>query len=250
MGDYKMTDDMKKKETTIAEMVHEVKNPLTTVKGLLQLLKPYLVMIEKDRYADIAISEIERADELLTEYLRTDKSISSLQRPVCVNTLLEEMMLLFEREANVHRIHFHTEFDPYTPKVNVCRSELKQVLVNLVKNAVEALLEVKDHRVRTITLKTNVQGTRTNLIVKDNGAGMNQSTLAQLFTPFYTEKSYGTGLGLSICKKIMEKYDGSVTVESQKNKGTAFQISLPTPSVVEQMSNPFESIPTNKEKDH
>lgn len=228
---------MKKKETTIAEMVHEVKNPLTTVKGLLQLLKPYLVMIEKDRYADIAISEIDRADELLTEYLHSNKPISPMQKAVCVNTLMEEMMLLFEREANVQRIRFSLQLDPHFPKVNVCRSELKQVLVNLVKNAVEALVDVKDHRVRTISLETNIQGNRTNLMVKDNGSGMDQSTLTQLFTPFYTEKSYGTGLGLSICKKIIEKHDGFVTVESQKNKGTTFQISLPNPTNVEQMSN-------------
>lgn len=232
-----MTDDMKKKETTIAEMVHEVKNPLTTVKGLLQLLKPYLVMIEKDRYADIAISEIDRADELLTEYLHSNKPNSPMQKAVCVNTLMEEMMLLFEREANVQRIRFSLQLDPHFPKVNVCRRELKQVLVNLVKNAVEALVDVKDHRVRTISLETNILGNRTNLMVKDNGSGMDQSTLTQLFTPFYTEKSYGTGLGLSICKKIIEKHDGFVTVESQKNKGTTFQISLPTPTNVEQMSN-------------
>ena len=225
-----MTDDMKMKETSVAEMVHEVRNPLTTVKGLLQLLKPYLVMIEKDRYADIAISEIERADELLSEYLRTDQSFASIQRPVCVNTLLEEMMLLFEREANVHRIRFSTQFDPDFPKVNVCRSELKQVLVNLVKNAVEALIEVKENRVRTISFETYVQGNRTILMVKDNGIGMSQSTLAQLFIPFYTEKSYGTGLGLSICKKVIEKHGGLVTVESEINKGTTFQISLPTPT--------------------
>lgn len=240
-----MTDDMKKNETMVAEMVHEVKNPLTTVKGLLQLLKPYLVMIEKDRYADIAISEIDRADELLTEYLHSNKPISPNHRQVCVNTLLEEMILLFERELNVHRIQLHTRFDPHFPKVNVCRNELKQVVMNVVKNAVEAHVEVKDNRMRTITLETNVQGNRTNLIVKDNGAGMDPSTLAQLFTPFYTEKTYGTGLGLSICKKIIEKHNGLLTVESQKNIGTTFQISLPTQTYVEQLlegNTPLEDI--------
>ncbi|WP_391557945.1 nitrogen regulation protein NR(II) [Robertmurraya sp.] len=228
-----MTDDMKKCETTVAEMVHEVKNPLTTVKGLLQLLKPYLVMIEKEQYADLAISEINRADELLTAYANSNIAISPQQKLVCVNKLLEEMKLLFEREANVNRIQFYTHFDPDLPKVEVCRNELKQVLVNLVKNAVESLMEVKDNRVRKITLETNVQGKRIHVMVKDNGSGMDQATLAQLFTPFYTEKSYGTGLGLSICKKLIEKHDGLITVESQKNVGTTFQIALPSPADVD-----------------
>ncbi|AYA76384.1 hypothetical protein DOE78_13525 [Bacillus sp. Y1] len=228
-----MTDDMKKCETTVAEMVHEVKNPLTTVKGLLQLLKPYLVMIEKEQYADLAISEINRADELLTAYANSNIAISPQQKLVCVNRLLEEMKLLFEREASVYRIQFLTHFDPDLPKVKVSHNELKQVLVNLVKNAVESLMEVKDNRVRKITLETNVQGKRIHVMVKDNGSGMDQATLEQLFTPFYTEKSYGTGLGLSICKKLIEKHDGLITVESQKNVGTTFQIALPSPADVD-----------------
>lgn len=228
-----MTDDMKKCETTVAEMVHEVKNPLTTVKGLLQLLKPYLVMIEKEQYADLAISEINRADELLTAYANSNTPLSPEQKLVCVNKLLEEMKLLFEREANVNRIQFYTHFDPDLPKVKVCRNELKQVLVNLIKNAVESLMEVKDNRVRKITLETNVQGKRIHVMVKDNGSGMDQATLAQMFTPFYTEKSYGTGLGLSICKKLIEKHDGLITVESQKNVGTTFQLALLSPTDVD-----------------
>ncbi len=228
MGDKKMTDDMKKSDTLVAEMVHEVKNPLTTVKGLLQLLKPYLVMIEKERYADIAISEINRANELLNAYLNSNTSISPKRKLVCVNTVLEEMKLLFEREANVNRIQFHAELDPNFPKVNVCRNEFKQVLVNLVKNAVEALVEVKDNRMRVITLKTKMQGQRIHVIVEDNGSGMDQSTITQLFTPFYTEKSFGTGLGLPICKKIIEKHDGIISVKSQKSMGTTIQIALPS----------------------
>lgn len=228
-----MTDDKKKCETTVAEMVHEVKNPLTTVKGLLQLLKPYLVMIEKEQYADLAISEINRANELLTAYANSNTPISPQKKLVCVNLILEEMKLLFEREANVNRIQFYTHLYPDLPKVEVCRNELKQVLVNLVKNAVESLMEVKDNRVRKITLETNVQGKRIHVMVKDNGSGMDQATLGQLFTPFYTEKSYGTGLGLSICKKLIEKHDGLITVESQKNVGTTFQISLPSPTDVD-----------------
>lgn len=224
---------MKKRDTTVAEMVHEVRNPLTTVKGLLQLLKPYLVMIEKEQYADLAISEINRANELLTVYAHSNTAISSKQKLVCVNKVLEEMKLLFEREANVYRIQFFTHFNPDLPKVDVCRNEFKQVLVNLVKNAVESLMEVKDNRVRKITLETNNQGKRIQVLVKDNGSGMDQATLAQLFTPFYTEKSYGTGLGLSICKKLIEKHDGLITVESQQNVGTTFQITLPTPTDVD-----------------
>jgi nitrogen-specific signal transduction histidine kinase len=228
-----MTDEMKKCETMVAEMVHEVKNPLTTVKGLLQLLKPYLVMIEKEQYADLAISEINRADELLTAYVHSNIASSPQQKLVCANMLLEEMKLLFEREANVYRIQFHTQFDPDLPKVDVCRNEFKQVLVNLVKNAVESLMEVQEARVRKITLETNVQGNRIHVVVKDNGSGMDQATLEQLFTPFYTEKSYGTGLGLSICKKLIEKHDGLITVESKKNVETTFQIALPIPTDVD-----------------
>lgn len=224
---------MKKCDTTVAEMVHEVKNPLTTVKGLLQLLKPYLVMIEKEQYADLAISEINRANDLLTAYAHSNTTITTKHKLVCVNKVLEEMKLLFEREANVYRIQFYTHFDPDLPKVDVCRNEFKQVLVNLVKNAVESLMEVKDNRVRKITLETNIQGKRIHVMVKDNGSGMDQVTLTQLFKPFYTEKSYGTGLGLSICKKLIEKYDGLITVESQKNVGTTVQIALPFPADVD-----------------
>lgn len=212
-----------------AEAMHEIRNPLTTVRGFIQLFTPYLTSIQKQHYVQIALEEIDRANELIHQYLHSDYPGQSTQSIQCINTLLEEVCLLFAHEIQTRNIHLIKDFDSNLPQVNMNRNEIKQVMINLIKNAVEALSKSQVSTMSFLSIKSFVRNNQAVILIEDNGCGMSEETLHSLFTPFFTQKVEGTGLGLVICKKIIEKHRGTIKVESEQNKGTIFRMELPCP---------------------
>lgn len=209
-----------------AGIAHEIRNPLTTIKGFIQLIKPYLIEIEKDQYADIALNEIERANQILYQYLNAAKPQLNEQKEININDLLKDIALLYEGEANLRNIELETSFQANIPSVRMEENQLKQVLVNMVKNAMEAI-----QASRRIEGKIQLASMRMNntivISIKDNGCGLSEDSLNKLFTPFYSTKMSGTGLGLSICKQIIHESGGNIEISSRLNEGTTFRIQLP-----------------------
>ncbi|GLB60782.1 ATP-binding protein [Cytobacillus sp. NCCP-133] len=220
------SDYMANVDQLAAGIAHEIRNPLTTVKGFIQLLKPYLFEIGKEQYADIALGEINRANEIIYEFLNTAKPAKNIKTDIAINKIIKEMAILFDSEARLQNIDLSIELSNADPYVAGDSKQIKQVLVNIIKNALEALQYNKRPQ-SCIQIKSEVKHSKSIIIVGDNGPGMAQETLDQLFTPFFTTKEKGTGIGLMVCKKIIEAHEGCILINSQPDAGTIFKIELP-----------------------
>ncbi|CAG9606408.1 ATP-binding protein [Pseudoneobacillus rhizosphaerae] len=206
-------------------IVHEIRNPLTVVGGFLQLLKPYLIEIGKEQYVDIALEELKRADQLIYEFLNESKPSEQTPKRISLNQIVKDTSLLYECEAILKNITIRNRFTDEEIDFVANDKQLKQVFLNLLKNALEAI-ELRQDKSRNgiIDYYTVMEENRAVVVIKDNGCGMNEQTLRNLFLPFHTTKDTGTGVGLSVCKRIIEEHHGTITVESTEGFGTMFRI--------------------------
>ncbi len=211
-----------------AGIAHEIRNPLTTVKGFIQLIQPDLSEIGKEQYAIIALDEIERANDIIYEFLNAAKPQQNKKKQIYVNKLISDIMILFESEAILRSFEIETVYECENEKLYIDIKQIKQVLVNIVKNAIEAISENRENIKGIIRFVTNCNNDHVVILIQDNGIGMKKETIDQLFKPFFSTKESGTGIGLTVCKKIIEDHGGNIMVSSTPNQGTTFQIELPT----------------------
>ncbi|MFC5470612.1 ATP-binding protein [Cohnella suwonensis] len=210
-----------------AAIAHEIRNPLTSIRGFIQLLNPYLNEIGKQEYGRIILSEIDRANDIIYEFLNSSKPTAPMKQKILVGLLLKETILLSESEALMKGIEIHHEiFDPFLT-VAIDAKQIKQVLLNMIKNAMDAIADTDDNRKGSIGIISRKEGKYALISIKDNGKGMMRSTLNRLFDPFFTTKEEGTGLGLSVSYRIISNHGGTIHVDSQHNEGTEFLIYLP-----------------------
>jgi signal transduction histidine kinase len=210
-----------------AAIAHEIRNPLTSIRGFIQLLYPYLKDIGKQEYGRIILSEIDRANDIIYEFLNSSKPSAPMKQTVLVGLLIKELILLSESEALMKGCELQSEvFDPYLT-VAVDIKQIKQVLLNIVNNAMDAIYEVKDERKGRIDISARREGKYALISIRDNGKGMERAILNRLFDPFFTTKDEGTGLGLSVSYRIICNHGGTIHVDSQLNEGTEFLIYLP-----------------------
>jgi signal transduction histidine kinase len=209
-------------------MAHEIRNPLTTVGGFLQLLKPYLTEIGKERYVDIALGELKRADQMIYEFLNASKASLRDKKSTSLNQVLKDTSALYESEAALKNIIIVNRLAKEDIEIVANANQLKQVLVNLLKNAIEAI-ELRQNKIPMgiIEFYCGMEEDKAFLVIKDNGCGMDEETLQTLFLPFHTTKEMGTGIGLSICKNIIKDHLGTIKVESTEGIGTMFRIEFP-----------------------
>lgn len=210
-----------------AGIAHEIRNPLTTVRGFIQLIKPYLLEVNKEEYANIAIGEIDRVNAILFQFLNELKPQKSEAKEISVNKLIHNIQLLYEGEANLHNIAVQSVLAPEDPIIYANELQLKQVLVNMMKNALEAISS-SGRSQGNIYLRTELHGNKVVISIKDNGCGMKEDLVDAVFSPFYSTKTTGTGLGLSISKKIIQEHGGSIHITSSVGEGTTLQIELPS----------------------
>ncbi|MCA1025973.1 MULTISPECIES: sensor histidine kinase [Cytobacillus] len=213
--------------TLAASMAHEIRNPLTTVKGFLQLLKPYLNESGKNQYVDIALDEINRANDIIHEFLNAAKPTDKIKEGISINKLVHDTFLLFQSEAILKNTALSFQLSKDDPYIYGNAKQLKQVLVNLIKNALESFDTQEQHQDNTINISVRSTAETCLIVIKDTGFGMNEETLEKLFQPFYSTKTTGTGIGLSICKRIIEQHNGWINISSEMNVGTTIKITLP-----------------------
>lgn len=162
--------------------------------------------------------------KLLSFARKTDPSV----RAVVLNDIVDEVIGLTSQKTRYANVHIATELKQDLPEIQASPTEIQQVLLNLVNNAVDAI----ERPGGTVTVVTRTEGDAVVLEVRDTGKGIPEANLARIFDPFFTTKpvGQGTGLGLSICYGIVEKAGGSITVESEIEKGTTFTVSFPRDS--------------------
>ncbi|MEW6220360.1 MAG: ATP-binding protein [Thermodesulfobacteriota bacterium] len=207
----------------VAEITHEIKNPLTLIGGFARQLQK--VMSPGDSLAKLQVisREVERLERLLAELRESYRPMALEPGPVDVNILLAEIVALLTADCGSNRIRVELTTDPACLPVAGDPRRLEQVFLNLAKNAVEAM--VNGGRLQ---LATRFLGDAVEATVADEGCGIAADLRDKVFTPFYTTKKGGTGLGLGIARQIVEAHPGSsFSMESQEGQGTTFRIRLP-----------------------
>lgn len=140
--------------------------------------------------------------------------------------IIQNVIFLLESQANMNNVIFHTRIDPQLPSIACDENQLKQVFINICKNAIEALPDGGDVYVDGKQLADS----RIQISIRDTGCGIEPSRMPRLGERFYTTKENGTGLGLMVSHRILEEHGGSFSIESERGKGTTVYIQLPFPS--------------------
>ncbi len=207
-----------------AGIAHEIRNPLTSIKGFLQI-------IQADRsvpptYTSIMLDELDRIESIINEFLFLAKPQQEIKFEVQpFKPILEQVIGLMQGEANLKGIEIIVELnDLALLKVRSNANHLKQVFVNIIKNAMEAL-QTKG-KIKIIG-EVNREKSILTVIVIDDGPGISQERLKKLGEPFYSTKEKGTGLGLMITRKLLEDHEGELLFESEVGKGTVVYVKLP-----------------------
>ncbi len=203
-----------------AGIAHEIRNPLTAVKGFLQLLSQET----KTKYADIILTELERIEFIMNEFLMLAKPHEEMRMEErSIIDVLKEVITFMNPEAILNQVEIITEFTD-EPLMVICeQKQLKQVFINLIKNAIEAIPSGGQIFIRTIVKSNGF----ICIEVEDNGIGVSEERVQRLGEPFYSSKEKGTGLGLMVSFKIIENHKGTIQIFSEEGKGTTVKILLP-----------------------
>ncbi|MBI2340056.1 MAG: PAS domain-containing sensor histidine kinase [Deltaproteobacteria bacterium] len=213
-------------------LAHEIKNPLSGIKGASQLLVDELKKKELKEYAEIILKESTRVDRLMKDLLNFTKPKKLNKKKVNINQILHDLIVLQTTVAK-GSVEFAADFDPSIPRIVGDAEALTQVFLNLIKNARQAVREKGRVMVRSRVVTDfgfRKKDRRRQLIgidVEDTGEGISEENLPNIFVPFFTTKPRGTGLGLPLCHRIVEEHEGDIEVKSEKGKGTVFSVYLP-----------------------
>jgi two-component system sporulation sensor kinase A len=203
-----------------AGVAHEIRNPLTSIKGFLQFLKPHT---DDKKYFDLMLSEIDRIESIINEFLLLAKPHTVKFTENDLSVLLTDIMTLMEPQMSLRNIQIELDIEPELPSIYCERNQLKQVFINIIKNAMEAMPEGGHIRIQC----RRYGNEKIMLRFIDEGCGIPKERLSKLGEPFYTMKEKGTGLGLMVCYKIIENHKGKIEIESEEGKGTTVNILLP-----------------------
>ena len=203
-------------KTSIFKVTHEIKNPLAVIKGYLSIFDPY----DSDKclkYKNILEIEVENALKDFSSINHLDIKKNNINY---YDLLMEakETILPFFNDKNI-KLNINSPRELF---VNADYNRMKQVLINILKNSTEALSDNGK-----IDIKSYIENNKLITIIKDNGHGMDKETINNLFTPFYSKKSFGTGLGLCLSKEIIELHNGTIKYTSKLNLYTEVKIVIP-----------------------
>lgn len=204
-----------------AGITHEIRNPMAVVRGFLQLMREKSPG-ELDSYYQIVMDELDRANAIINDFLSLAQTRVSDKEMVQLHLIVEELSPLIWADANLRGQSIELRLNPSLPLLMLNVREIKQLVLNLARNGMEAM-DPKG----VLTLETRVNEDRVELMIKDTGGGISTSQIENLFVPFFTTKNHGTGLGLSLCLSIAERHNGKIAVESQEGVGTVFTVSFP-----------------------
>ncbi|MDQ0338013.1 PAS domain S-box-containing protein [Caldalkalibacillus uzonensis] len=208
-----------------AGVAHEIRNPLTSLKGFVQLLQSGYG--KKEEYYSIMLSELDRINLIVSEFLLLAKKPQALNfQPKNVKGLLDHVITLLNTQAILSNVEILTRSENDIPLIYCEENQLKQVFINILKNAIEAMPDGG----QVIVDIQRYDDNHILISVKDQGCGIPEERMAMLGEPFYSTKEKGTGLGLMVSHKIIEVHEGRLEICSKVNEGTTVDIILPVVS--------------------
>lgn len=211
-----------------AGAAHEIRNPLTAIRGFLQMFQKTMTdkgMVKEAGYTEIMLTEIDRINSLVGEFLLLSKPKNIHYDDVDVAQVLQDLMPMISSEALLHNVVVDWEVEPHMKLVLADREMLKQVLLNLCKNGIEAMA---NGGILTIKGRCRMEEglPKVTIEVQDTGDGIPEGMLEKIFDPFVTTKPSGTGLGLSVCQRIVHEFGGTIRALNRP-KGALFVMTLP-----------------------
>lgn len=240
---HQLEEEVRRGETlatvgrTAVGLAHEIRNPLSAIRGAVQLLRKELGDEARwGEYTDVLIKEVDRVNRILEALLDLGRPVQLRLAPLNLHQLLERVALLSEEMAASRGVHIVKRYDPSLPPILADEDRIIQVFHNLVRNAIEAM-----PRGGYVTLTTRLSmnplfakvdlGSGTRLLVEvqvsDEGQGIPEALRGKIFDPFITTKESGLGLGLALSHRILEEHKGAIQLQSLPGKGTTVSCFLP-----------------------
>ena len=208
-----------------AAVVHEVRNPLSAIKGAVEIIEDGLPVDSPRReFAEIAKREVERLDRLVKEFLSFARPAKPAAAPADVNEIVRSIAQLIGQRAATQNVSVELNLATDLPLVTVDDEQIKQVLLNLALNALQAM----PAQGRLILRTAQAGGDAVVIETEDEGGGVDPAIAARIFDPFFTTREKGIGLGLSVAYKIAAQHGGSLKVLSG-GRGAIFRLLLPSP---------------------
>lgn len=213
-----------------ASIAHEFGNPIIGIRNFLQGLRKHVQLEKSDaEMLDLAIGECARVKDLISTLQDFNRPTTGKVASVDLHRIIEELLLLGKKKLSDRHITVERHFAAELPKIQAVPDQIKQVLLNVIGNAEEAIPATGG----TITIITEVAGENVRILIQDTGKGIRQKDLGSIFEPFFSTKPAveGTGLGLSVSYGIVKRHGGDITAKSARGKGALFTITLPIDGV-------------------
>jgi signal transduction histidine kinase len=229
--------EMEAWQNLVRVLTHEIMNSVTPISSLAAIVeeevKPHTqennnTALTKDQISDIHLSlqTISKRSEGLIQFVKEFRSLTSIPKPkpviIDVRLLLEELVMLHRKEISEKNIRVSISVYPEDLTISADKNMIEQVLINLLKNAIQAFEEQEEKAIELKAFLT--EKTRTVISIADNGTGIDPEALEKIFIPFFTTKKTGSGIGLSLSRQIMRQHQGTLSVKSTVGKGTEFQM--------------------------
>jgi signal transduction histidine kinase len=215
-----------------AELAHEIRNPLGSIKLFASLLEKDLIeQPDQNNLASQISHGVQILENIVSNILTFSANVSPKREPISVAALLEQSLPLFERETKGKDITI--DYKKPCPELAIMGDThlLKQVILNLCHNAIRAM-----DRKGQLLIRAREDGDFAEILIQDDGEGIPEDKLHKIFDPFFTTFSGGTGLGLSVVNQIIEKHQGAIDIKSKVGEGTSVFVSLPMPDPIPQVS--------------
>jgi len=213
-----------------SSMTHEFNNILTTIINYAKLGLRHKDNATREKALDKILAAGHRASRITTGLLSYSRRGSERREPTDLIPLVQEILVLVEKDLAIHRVRLQTAFDSHPIVADVNASQIQQVLLNLIVNARQAM---DPGGQVTVSVHTGADGANAEISVRDTGKGIPPETLRKIFDPYFTTKTAdaqgqgGTGLGLSLAREVIEAHHGRIRVESTVGQGTTFTLKLP-----------------------
>ncbi len=227
---FRRAENLASLTTLAAGVAHEIKNPLASIGIHIQLMRKELKQtgcIDKEgaeEYLEIIDEEIERLNSIVVDFLFAVRPMDTRLKREDINKLAEDLIDFIKYELEEHGVEVAMNFSKAVPKLEIDIKYMKQVLLNIIKNAIAAMPDGGK-----LEISTTRKDDQVLIQIRDNGVGISEENMAKIFEPYFTTKDFGSGLGLTVVYKIIREHGGEITLDSKEGEGTLFTIALPLP---------------------